>query len=95
MAANSFNKQSIGPLLQTGIRVLARRGLGGARHAEIARQVAAGEHIRDCERCRRVYAAACDAVKDYALTRRGLNPRLVLEECSRELHECERWPIGI
>jgi len=59
--------------------------------------VAAAEHIRDCERCRRVYGAAFDALKEKnpVIHYPQPHPRFVLEECSRELHACERWPIGI
>jgi hypothetical protein len=59
--------------------------------------VVAAEHIRDCERCRRVYGAAFDALKEKnpAIHAPQPHPRFVLQECWRELHACERWPIGI
>jgi len=55
--------------------------------------VVAVEHIRDCERCGRLYGAALDVLRQ----ERGYEPHpwRVLDHCSRELHECEHWPKGI
>ena len=52
------------------------------------------EHIRDCERSRRVYGAAYDAMRQESGAY-ALSPWVVLFQCSRELHECEHWPKGI
>jgi len=58
----------------------------------IRRMVAAVEHIRDCERCRRVYdASLAESDKVSVLPR----PFMVLDQCLRELRGCERWPNGI
>jgi hypothetical protein len=54
--------------------------------------VAAVEHIRDCERCQRVYIATFESV-DEASASPG--PFFVLDQCRRELRECPRWPAGI
>jgi hypothetical protein len=67
----------------------------------IDRMVAVAEHIRDCQRCRRVYGVAFDIVlealrKEYpTLYWEYPPPFRVLEQCSRELHECEHRPMGI
>ena len=61
----------------------------------IDRMVAATEHIRDCERCRRVYGVSFDIVLE--AFRKELPtmyieyppPFRVLEQCSPELHQCE------
>ena len=53
---------------------------------------AAVEHIRDCERCQRIYIATYESV-DEASAWPG--PFFVLDLCSRELRECPRWPAGI
>ena len=62
----------------------------------IDRMIAAAEHIRDCERCRRLYGVAFDTVLEPLRER---NPTLywefpfaVLEECLGELRDCEDWP---
>ena len=54
--------------------------------------VAAVEHIRDCERCQRVYIATFETVDEVSASPR---PFFVLDQCSRELRECPRWPAGI
>jgi hypothetical protein len=67
----------------------------------IDRMVAATEHIRECERCRRVYGVGFDIVLE--AYRKELPtmyieyppPFRVLEQCFRELHQCEHWPKGI
>jgi hypothetical protein len=67
----------------------------------IDRLVAVAEHIRDCERCRRVYGVAFDIVlealrEEYrTLYWEYPPPFRVLEQCFRELHGCEHWPAGI
>jgi hypothetical protein len=60
--------------------------------------VAVTEHIRDCERCRRVYGAAFDATSEVD-REKGVqwippHPWKVLEQCLRELRECEHFPAG-
>ena len=73
----------------------------------IARMVAAPEHIRDCERCRRIYGAAFDAALEairetYPSEPARLeilawppHPYKVLWECMRDLRHCERWPRDV
>jgi len=73
----------------------------------IDRMVAVPEHIRDCDRCRRIYGAAFDTELD-AL--RGTHPDplgrveilawpphsyKVLWECIRDLRHCEHWPRDV
>ena len=58
--------------------------------------IAAAEHVRDCERCRRVYAVAFDVVLEargepYANVYLAF-PFAALQHCFRELRECEGWP---
>jgi len=60
----------------------------------IAGLVAAVEHIRDCDRCRRVYGAAFDVLMEEGAPYTP-PPWRVLDQCLRELHECEHWPKGI
>ena len=58
--------------------------------------IVAAEHIRDCERCRRVYAAAFDVVRqEYLSGVQVPHPWMALDQCRRELHDCEHWPKGI
>jgi len=52
--------------------------------------VSAAEHIRDCERSRRVYSAAFEALLQER--RYEPHPWRVLDQCTRELHAFERWP---
>jgi len=59
----------------------------------IERMIAAVEHIRDCERCCRVYRTAFTAMSE--AQNYEPHPWQVLQQCSRELHDCERWPAGI
>ncbi len=73
----------------------------------IDRMVAVPEHIRDCERCRRIYGAAFDAALAAIRETHSSNPtRLdifawpphsykVLWECMRDLRHCERWPRDV
>jgi hypothetical protein len=67
----------------------------------IDRMVAAAGHIRDCPRCRRVYGVAFEIVlealrKEYSTLYWEYPPPFrVLEQCFRELHDCEHWPVGI
>ena len=56
--------------------------------------VAAVEHVRDCERCRRVYGAALNVARQEGAPIPP-NPWTAFFLCSRELHECEHWPEGI
>jgi len=76
------------------------------QHA-IRRMVAVPEHIRDCERCYRIYGAAFDAAVE-ALGKPPPelpqwlehlawppHPYKVLEQCIRELRHCERWPRDV
>lgn len=65
-----------------------------AKKRAIEAMVAATEHIRDCERCRRVYGAAFDVFRQEGAPYPP-NPWTVLRQSSQELHECERWPKGI
>jgi len=58
----------------------------------VERMVAAVEHIRDCERCQRVYGATFESVDEASASPR---PFFALDQCSRELRECPRWPAGI
>ena len=65
----------------------------------INRMFAVAEHIRDCERCRRLYGVVFDSVLEPI---REKNPTLywefpfaVLEECLAELCRCENWPQGL
>src|SRR6516225_9449950 len=100
MAAKSFKKLADAAVFEMFQLRRAVPATGNVAKQSIDSLEAAAEHIRDCERCRRVYAAACDAVKRYVLAASttaggvsipaspGLHPRFVLEECSRELHEC-------
>ena len=60
----------------------------------VDRMVTATEHIRDCERCRRVYGAAFEAMKEESGAY-VMSPWNVYFQCSRELHGCEHWPKGI
>lgn len=55
---------------------------------------AAAAHIRDCGRCRRVYGAAFDVLRQEGAPYTP-NPWSVYFLCSRELHACEHWPKGI
>jgi hypothetical protein len=67
----------------------------------IDRTVAATEHIRDCERCRRVCGVGFDIVLEAIIKELPTfnieypPPFTVLEQCSRELHQCDHWPMGI
>ena len=73
----------------------------------IRRMVAAPEHIRDCERCSRIYGAAFDAAVEAVRTTQPEalhwyehlawppHPYKVLEQCIRELRHCERWPRDV
>ena len=56
--------------------------------------VSAAEHIRDCERCRRIYGSAFDVMRQEGAPFTP-NPWGVYFQCSKELHECEHWPKGI
>jgi len=56
--------------------------------------VAAVEHIRDCERCRRIYGAGYDVLRQEGSPFMP-NPWTVYFQCSQELHACEQWPKGI
>ena len=58
----------------------------------IERMVAAVEHIRDCDHCQRVYSATFESVDEASVSP---GPFFVLDQCSRELRECPRWPAGI
>jgi len=62
----------------------------------INRMIAMAEHIRDCERCCRVYGVAFDSVSEAhgeAYANLYLTfPFAVLQHCFRELRECEDWP---
>ena len=53
----------------------------------LEQMVAAVEHIRDCERCQRIYSATLESVDEVSVWSR---PFLVLDQCSRELRECAR-----
>jgi hypothetical protein len=61
--------------------------------------VAITEHIRDCERCHRVYSAAwrvmVETHEKVGIPWIGPNPWKVYEQCSRELHACGHWPAGL
>ena len=75
----------------------------------IDRMIAVPEHIRDCERCRRIYGTTFDATLDAVRKTRpeslswiGLeylawppHPYKVLEQCIRDLRGCERWPGNV
>lgn len=77
-----------------------QRNLGYA----IDTMVATLQHIRDCERCNRLYATAVEASMeakneiDDEIYGKG-KPRpawaplyKILEDCLRDLHQCENWP---
>jgi len=69
----------------------------------IDRLVSATQHIRDCERCRRVFEATFEAIGETDNVAKGLpeelpaapNPWGVMLEALRELRACKEWPIGI
>ena len=56
--------------------------------------VAAVEHIRDCKRCRRVFGTAFAVLMQEGAPYTP-PPFGVLDQCSRELHQCAHWPKGI
>ncbi len=66
--------------------MLKKQAIGG--------MCAAVEHIRDCQRCRRIYAVAFEVFRQEG-TLSTLNPWTVCFHCSRELHEYKHWPNGI
>jgi hypothetical protein len=64
-----------------------------AKREAIEGMFAAVEHIRACERCRRVYGAAFDVLRQEGSP---VWPSFrVLDQCARELRACEHWPKGI
>jgi len=56
--------------------------------------LAALEHIRDCDRCSRIYGAAFDVFREEGAPYPPI-PWTVLHQCLRELHQCGHWPKGI
>ena len=74
----------------------------------IDRMVAVPEHIRDCERCRRIYGVAFDTELEALRKTHPVDPLRwiehlawpphpykVLWECIRDLRHCERWPRDV
>jgi hypothetical protein len=51
----------------------------------IERMVAAVEHIRDCERCQRIYSVTYESIDEASV---WPGPFFVLDKGSRELREC-------
>ena len=60
-------------------------------------QVAAAEHIRDCDRCRRLFEVAIEEAAQSGNESLGsaFNPFQVTAHIRLELRACPDWPKGI
>ena len=63
-------------------------------------QVAASEHVRDCDRCRHLFEVAYEmsALSDNLVISEdvsGPNPFFVMTQILRELRSCPDWPKSI
>jgi hypothetical protein len=56
-------------------------------------QVAAAEHVRDCDKCRHLFEIAYEEADSEMLL--GLNPFFVMTQIVRELRRCPDWPKSI
>ena len=56
-------------------------------------QVAAAEHVRDCDKCRHLFEVAYEEADSGMLL--GLNPFFVMTQIIRELRRCPDWPKNI
>ncbi len=63
-------------------------------------QVAAAEHVRDCERCRHLFEVAFEETElsDNLIVSENVlypNPFFVMTQILRELRSCPSWPKSI
>jgi hypothetical protein len=65
-------------------------------------QVAAAEHVRDCNRCRHLFEIAYEEtalsdnlVPNFSEIVTGPNPFFVMTQILRELRSCPDWPKSI
>jgi hypothetical protein len=56
-------------------------------------QVAAAEHVRDCDKCRHLFEIAYEEADSEMVL--GLNPFFVMTQIVRELRRCPDWPKSI
>ena len=56
-------------------------------------QVAAAEHVRDCDKCRHLFEIAYEEA-DLEMVL-GLNPFFVMTQILEELRRCPDWPKSI
>jgi len=56
-------------------------------------QVAAAEHVRDCDKCRHLFEIAYEEADSEMLL--GLNAFFVMTQIIRELRRCPDWPKSI
>ncbi len=56
-------------------------------------QVAAAEHVRDCDKCRHLFEIAYEEADSEMVL--GLNPFFVMTQILRELRRCPDWPKSI
>jgi hypothetical protein len=70
--------------------------------AALNAQVAAAEHVRDCDRCRHLFEAAYEEttlsdnlVSNFSQIVAGPNPFVVMTQILRELRSCPDWPKSI
>ena len=67
----------------------------------VKRMLAVALHIRDCERCHRIYGAAFEVSIEanpeipHGVWAYAPNSYKVLEACIRDLRDCERWPTDV
>jgi hypothetical protein len=62
-------------------------------------QVAAAEHVRDCDKCRHLFEVAFEEAESdqvvYSEEVPGPNPFFVMTQILRELRRCPDWPKSI
>jgi predicted anti-sigma-YlaC factor YlaD len=63
-------------------------------------QVAAAEHVRDCDKCRRLFEIAFEEAElsDHLVVSENVmypNPFFVMTQILRELRRCPNWPKSI
>jgi hypothetical protein len=56
-------------------------------------QVAAAEHVRDCDKCRHLFEVAYEEADSEMVP--GPNPFFVMTQIIRELRRCPEWPKNI
>jgi hypothetical protein len=56
-------------------------------------QVAAAEHVRDCDKCRHLFEIAYEEADSEMVL--GLNPFFVMTQILPELRSCPDWPKSV